>query len=174
MQLAIHSLLAAALSVGISGGALAEQFGTPLTVTVSHSGPFGETQSFTHIYGTTNQVFDSLGFSYTVESFTSIGLGALRFDFSNFAYADFAGETGSISVSGVTDPLFFVGLLDTDLHTIAAADIDGPGSFSAQWEVDDVLATGAPVMYVAWNYKPTPGTAALLGVAGAAGLRRRR
>lgn len=165
--------IAAVISLGSS--AFAEPLGTPLTMQVSHSGPFGEIQNFVHTYGGSNQVFDSFGFSYMVVSAGNAPgwHNSIRLDFSAFGYTDFAGEIGTVNITGFTQPIINASFLDSNFAAIPSA-ASGPFLIVGSWNVDDVLATGAPVMYIAWNKIPSPGGAALLGLAGLVGLRRRR
>ncbi len=165
-------VLALAAGVALCAAAVAEPLGTPLSMTVSHTGPFGETQNFTHVYGSgSQQVFDSFGFSYLVISAAQVAgwQNAIQFDFNAFAYTDFAGETGTLSVSG-----FAVGVQNSSLLNGNFAAIGSTsGAINGSWAVDDVIATGN-IMYLAWNKVPAPGATALFGLAGLAGLRRRR
>lgn len=170
----VKALAAVAVAGAVASFASAEPIGTQLSVTVSHTGPFGEVQAFSHTYGGSNTVFDSFGFSYMVVSPASVAGwdNAISFDFTNFAYTDFAGETGSVSITG-----FAVGVTSANILNAAGASIGSaattPGSIDGSWSVDGALSAGNTV-FVVWNKVPTPGAAALFGLAGIAGLRRRR
>jgi hypothetical protein len=144
-----------------------------LDITVSHTGPFGETQQFFHTPGGSTQVFDSFGFNYFVTSPVVVPGAdfAMSIDFTNFAYTDFAGETGSISITGYPGFFFAVTLQNGAFQTLDVADYDGM-TITADWQVSDVLSAGN-TLYVAWVI-PTPGGAGLIGGLGLAGLRRRR
>lgn len=167
-------VLALAAGAALSAAVVAEPLGTNLDVTVSHTGPFGEVQNFVHTYGGSNQVFDSFGFSYLVVSAAQVAGydNAISFDFTNFAYTDFAGESGSINITGFAQNVTSAAFLNGSFTTIPAATTNGT-SISGNWAVDDVLAAGN-VLYVAWNKVPAPGATAVFGLAGLAGLRRRR
>ena len=167
-------VLALVAGAALSAAVVAEPLGTNLNVTVSHTGPFGEVQQFTHTYGGSNQVFDSFGFNYLVMSAAQVAgfQNAISIDFTNFAYTDFAGESGSITIGGFAVGVQNAAFLNASFAQIPAATTNG-SSISGSWQVNDVLAAGN-TLYVAWNKVPAPGATAVLGLAGLAGLRRRR
>lgn len=158
----------------VSASAFAEPLGTPLQMQVSHSGPFGEVQNFVHVYGGVNQVFDSFGFNYLVASPANVPGwdNSIRLDFTNFAYADFAGEAGRVVITGFALPVTGASVLNGAGAPIGAT-ASGAGFIDGTWSVNDVLATNN-IMFVAWNKIPTPGAVAVFGLAGLAAARRRR
>jgi len=160
--------LVALLSLFVAVGADAQ-----MQITVGHTGPFGETQQFVHTIGGSNQVFDSFGFNYFVASPVTVAGAdfAMSIDFTSFAYTDFAGESGSISITGYPDYFFAVLLQNQAEQVISFANYNGT-TISATWLVDDVLAAGN-TLYVAWVV-PAPAGVSVFAGAALMGLRRRR
>lgn len=147
----------------------------------------------THTYGETDTYGATLvGFPYgtwTVESPGSIpvfGPGGgpapdwlIDIDFSDFTYANFTGETSTLTVTGLDEAVDISSVAvfadGTEITLLVAA--VGSNGFSVRWNVDDVISGGPlePGVVVAWNSTvPAPGAAALLGLAGTMTTRRRR
>ncbi len=169
-------LAAIAMLAPSAVNAFTEPHGTPLTMSVSHTGPFGETLNFTHVFGGQSIVVNSFGFPFLVTSDNSLHFtNIITIDFSGFNYASwFAGQTGSFTIDGLVQPVFASVMLDEGFGFIGQAQHDfGGDAISGSWAVNDVLAAGT-TMHIIWNYEPAPGGAALLGIGAIAALRRRR
>lgn len=176
------AVAAIAASLLVAGSAQADLNGTMMDLEVSHTGAFGFTESGTLTYGGADTVIADPGFPQFFMVFSSPGtapgfMNAIQVDFTDFAYGDFAGETGSLDITGIDEQVEdgSVVILNEGGAKIATG-TNGSDSLSLTWNVDDVLNSGSgTLMTVAWNSViPTPGALALLGMAGVAGRRRRR
>jgi hypothetical protein len=152
-------LVIGALAAGASVS-WADLDGTELNQFTIHTGPFGEVVGGLYTYGTTETFFDTFGFSYDVISAAGIpGFdNSIEYDFANFAYTDFAGETGTIMIDQIVEDVEKNSLviIGNDMTTEIGFNYSaGPGGeLSGDWLVDDALALGVgsdTSVFVCWN-----------------------
>lgn len=153
------------------------------TVEISNTGPFGELVGGAYTLGTFATFSDSFGFSFDVTTVSIPGLDvALAFDFTNFAYSDFAGEISSVGIAGISPDVVpgSTTILGMDQATnIGFNEAETASSVSGDWFVDDALifdpaGGGAVTVFVGFNVVPAPGAVAGFGLLGLVATRRRR
>ncbi len=186
----IIATLAVATAGAFASSAEASLNGTPLTATISHTGvgwSLVGNAVVPHTYGGVPSVFNSMWYGTFLVASPAAAPGydnALLVDFSLFNYVGFAAETGTISVTGLSENIapgsiaIFSGTAGIGPN-IASNVSNGANSFTASWSAAAIYtpAAGTPdAMVVAWNSAPAPapGALALLGTAGLVGTSRRR
>ena len=154
-----------AMAVALAAGscAFADLDGTEINQFTLHTGQFGQLIGGPYEYGTVT-IFEDPGFpqfSYTVSSPGEVpGFdNSVQYDFANFAYTDFGGETGMIMADQIVEDVQKGSLviLGDDAATEIGFDYTaGPGGeFEGTWNVDDALAFGGGTsdvsIFVCWN-----------------------
>lgn len=154
--------------------------GTSYTIEVEHTGTFGFFETGLHTYGGPDTTIADPGFpSFFMVFSTPAGAAgydnSMLIDFTNFAYGDFAGETGTLSLVGLALDHNGDAVLLNENDAVVANGTGVGDTFTLTWSVDDILSAGTGTLAtVAWNNKiPAPGALALFGLAGLAGRRRR-
>jgi hypothetical protein len=169
----VLSLIAAVFCA--SPYARADLTGTVMNITVSH----GWSVNFDYTYGSTQVVplpFNP-SFTFTVSSPAPLaGLdNSIRFNFVGLGYGDYAGQTGSLSITSIDEdvlpgsPSLFHGFGGS----IGSASGSGD-SITATWPVSSVLDRGSAEVLIGWDSVPAPPAAALLLIGALRMPRRRR
>ncbi|MCZ6611552.1 MAG: hypothetical protein O6941_02865, partial [Planctomycetota bacterium] len=97
--------VAFAVILPLGGTAKADLNGTTMQLIVDHTGMFGRPVGGTYEYGTSQDYFDSFGFSWNASSPAGQpGFdNSILIDFNAFAYADFANETATVSIATLAE-----------------------------------------------------------------------
>jgi hypothetical protein len=186
----IIAALAVASAGAFASSAGASLNGTPLTATITHTGvgwSLVGNAVVPHTYGGSPSIFTSMWYGSFLLASPAAAPGydnALLVDFSLFNYVGFATETGTISVTGLSENIapgsiaIFSGTAGIGPN-IASNVSNGVNNFTASWSAAAIYtpSAGTPdAMVVAWNSAPAPapGALALLGAAGLVGTGRRR
>lgn len=160
-------------AVGIARGDLA---GTSFDGSLRH----GVAINFTAVYGTpltvVNPFRPETGFGVLTPAPLPPLANSLLLDLNNFAYSDFPGETGTLVLTGIDEPVDSTSLVMFTRSGVALGSVAGGGSsITATWAADDVNAEGFPVgLVIGWNSIPSPGVAWVLAGGVACVVRRAR
>ncbi len=182
------TIVAAMCLLGTS--AQADLTGTTLDLEITQSGfpgtmvgPTGGTHSWGYTETFTGSMAGNRSWDATSPTAHPVYDNAILFDFTDFDYAAFAviaPSTTTLNITNIAEEVdgTFGVYLPSDLgQDISLAGSGGSGnSLTLLWDVDTVVDVEPdfPMVVVAWNSVPTPGSLALLSLAGLTARSRRR
>ena len=147
--------VAFAVIVPFGGTANADLTGTTMQLFVDHTGPFGEPVGGPYEYGTSEAYFDSFNFSWTASSPAGQpGFdNSILIDFNAFAYADFSGETATVSITEIAEDVMkgSVTIFNADGLEIGFNLTGAGNALGGQYPVSDVLNASDLTIVIAWN-----------------------